>query len=243
MKALVVRGGWEGHSPVAATDRYIAALRESGHKVTASETLDSYLDADTLAETDLIVQCWTMGIITAEQQAGLSAAVHAGTGFAGWHGGVIDAFRAEPAYQFMTGGQFVHHPEEFVEYEVRTTSDHPVVAGLSPFSVTTELYHVHVSPEVEILAVTGEAMPVTWLRRWGAGRVFVTTIGHTLDDLRLVQRVSARRGAMAVAWLAESAGALVAPLNCLVALSCSARSAAVFRPRRRDAARRCGPAR
>jgi len=186
MKALVVRGGWEGHSPVAATDRYIAALRAAGHEVTASETLDSYLDADALAGTDLIVQCWTMGTITAGQLAGLSAAVHAGTGFAGWHGGVIDAFRAEPGYQFMTGGQFVHHPEEFVEYEVRLTPEgagHPVVAGLSPFTVTTELYHVHVSPEVEILAVTGEAMPVTWLRRWGAGRVFVTTIGHTLADL------------------------------------------------------------
>jgi type 1 glutamine amidotransferase len=188
MKALVVRGGWEGHVPIAATDRYIAVLREAGYEVTPSESLDSYLDAEALAGTDLIVQCWTMGTITADQLAGLSAAVHAGTGFAGWHGGVIDAFRSEPGYHFLTGGQFVHHPKEFVEYEVRWApgrADHRVVAGLSPFSVTTELYHVHVDPAVEILAVTGAAMPVTWLREWGAGRVFVTTIGHTMADLEV----------------------------------------------------------
>ena len=187
VKALVVRGGWEGHSPVEASDRYVSVLRDAGHDVTTSESLDAYLDAEALAETDLIVQCWTMGTITADQLAGLSRAVHAGTGFAGWHGGIIDAFRAEPAYHFLTGGQFVHHPKEFVEYEVRVVPDragHPVVAGLSPFRVTTELYHVHVDPAVEVLAVTGDK-PVTWLRRWGTGRVFVTTIGHTVADLEV----------------------------------------------------------
>jgi type 1 glutamine amidotransferase len=79
MKALVVRGGWEGHSPAEASDRYVSVLREGGHEVTTSESLDAYLDAEALAETDLIVQCWTMGTITADQLAGLSGAVHAGT--------------------------------------------------------------------------------------------------------------------------------------------------------------------
>jgi len=45
----VVRGGWEGHAPVEATDRYAAELEGLGYWVTVSETLDSYVDAALLA--------------------------------------------------------------------------------------------------------------------------------------------------------------------------------------------------
>jgi uncharacterized protein len=194
-RALLVRGGWAGHEPVAATDRYAAALRASGYSVVASQTLDAYLDD--LSEVDLIVQCWTMGQASEEQVAGLDAAVRAGTGFAGWHGGVVDAFRDRPAYHLLTGGQFVHHAKEFVRYEVRVVADHPVVAGLGAFEVFTEQYYVHADPSNQVLAVTNylddpdlpwvgnPVMPVTWVRRHGAGRVFVTTIGHRLADLEV----------------------------------------------------------
>jgi type 1 glutamine amidotransferase len=200
--ALVVRGGWEGHCPVEATDRYVAELEDRGCRVTTSQTLDSYLDAAALARTDLIVQCWTMGTITLEQLAGLSAAVRAGTGLAGWHGGIVDSFRNATGYQLITGGQFVHHPREFVEYTVRPApgrESHPLVAGLGEYSVRTEQYYVHVDPSVDVLAVTdfvddpdmpealGRTMPVVWTRAWGAGRVFVTTLGHKLDDLEVPQ--------------------------------------------------------
>lgn len=177
--ALVVRGGWPGHAPVAASDRYAGELRSRGYHVTTSETLDSYLDAELLGRTDLIVQCWTMGEITGPQVEGLTAAVRAGTGFAGWHGGIVDSFRNETRYQLMTGGQFVYHPADFVDYTVRT--------GGSKFDVHTEQYYVHTDPAVEVLAVTdfvedGTTLPVTWTRNWGDGKVFVTTIGHKLDD-------------------------------------------------------------
>ncbi|MGJ5893864.1 ThuA domain-containing protein [Streptomyces niveiscabiei] len=200
--ALVVRGGWEGHVPVPATDLRAADLKEAGYQVTVSDSLDSYLDEDLLAGTDLIVQCWTMGEITRDQMTGLSRAVRAGTGFAGWHGGIVDAFRAEPRYHLMTGGQFVHHPREYSTYQVRPlpgAAGHPVIEGVTPFLVTTEQYYLHMDPAVEVLAVTdylddpehpelaGTVVPVTWTRSWGAGRVFVTAIGHTLDDLAVPQ--------------------------------------------------------
>jgi type 1 glutamine amidotransferase len=196
-RALVVRGGWGGHVPVPASDRYVAALKEDGYDVTVSDTLDSYLDEYLLAETDLIVQCWTMGQITADQVTGLVRAVRAGTGFAGWHGGIIDAFRSETRYQLMTGGQFVHHPREFTTYQVRTVVDHPITAGIEPFTVTTEQYYLHMDPAVEALAVTnyagdpenpelaGAVMPVVWTRNWGAGRVFVMAVGHQTADLEV----------------------------------------------------------
>jgi uncharacterized protein len=195
--ALVVRGGWEGHVPVAASDRYAGVLKDSGFDVTLSDSLDSYLDEELLADTDLVVQCWTMGTISREQARGLSRAVRAGTGLAGWHGGIVDSFRTEPAYSLITGGQFLHHPRGFVNYLVRPVSDHPVVAGISAFTVTTEQYYMHVDPGNEVLAVTdfvadpdypdlaGVVMPVTWIRHWGEGRVFVTAIGHNMADLEV----------------------------------------------------------
>ena len=201
-QALVVRGGWEGHVPVAASDRYVQALKEADYQVTVSDTLDSYLDQELLAGTDLVVQCWTMGEITGPQAAGLSRAVRAGTGFAGWHGGIVDSFRNETSYQLMTGGQFVHHPRQFVTYQVRPVPErahHPALGGVTAFTVTTEQYYLHVDPANDVLAVTdieddpdlpelaGTVMPVTWTRRWGAGRVFVTTVGHNLADLETPQ--------------------------------------------------------
>lgn len=201
-RALVVRGGWEGHVPVAASDRYAKALAESGFDVTVSDSLDSYLDEALLAATDLVVQCWTMGTISREQAEGLSRAVRAGTGFAGWHGGIVDSFRAETGYSLITGGQFVYHPRGFVTYEVRPVADraeHPALAGIGAFTVTTEQYYMHVDPGNDVLAVTeyvddpaypdlaGTVMPVTWTRQWGKGRVFVTAIGHRMADLEVPQ--------------------------------------------------------
>lgn len=93
-------------APVAATDLYVTALKGDGYAV--SDALDSYLDADLLAATDLVVRCWTMGEITGPQVEDPSQAVLAGTGLAGRHGGIVDAFRAETRYHMMTDGQFVH---------------------------------------------------------------------------------------------------------------------------------------
>jgi type 1 glutamine amidotransferase len=215
-RALVVRGGWEGHVPVPASDRYGKVLRESGFEVTLSDSLDSYLDEARLAATDLVVQCWTMGTMSSQQADGLSHAVRSGTGFAGWHGGIVDAFRGEPLYSLVTGGQFVYHPRGFVRYQVRPVADradHPVLAGVEAFTLTTEQYYVHVDPGIDVLAVSdfvadpaypdlaGVVMPVTWTRRWGRGRVFVTTIGHSVSDLEVPQVDAMIRAGMA--WAAR----------------------------------------
>lgn len=194
-RALVVRGGWEGHRPVTITDLFVPFLRENGFTVETADTLDVYTDTGLLAATDLVVQCWTMGEIGAEQCAGLAAAVRAGTGLAGWHGGIVDSFRGNVDYQLLTGGQFLTHPPGFSDHTVRISperADHPVVAGLADFDVHTERYWMSTDPLIEVLATIGfEAdelrsrpvtMPAVWTRTWGAGRVFVSTIGHKPDD-------------------------------------------------------------
>ena len=143
---------------------------------------------------DLIVPVWTMGQMSKEQERGLLDAIAAGTGVAGWHGGMADSFRTSTEYQFMVGGQWVAHPGNVIDYTVQITShDDPITAGLSDFAMHSEQYYLHVDPSNEVLATTtfsgeyapwiaGTVMPVVWKRRWGNGRVFYCSLGHQAVD-------------------------------------------------------------
>jgi len=203
----VVRGGWDGHRPVECTELFTGFLRSHGFELTVVDDLAVYEDATAMAGLDLIVQCWTGGRLTEAQESGLLARVRAGTGFAGWHGGVVATFPDSNGYQYMMGGRFICHPGGFVDYDVKLTSAHSIVDGLADFSVRTEQYFCHVDPTLEVLATTtftgehgapetaGAVMPVVWLRRYGAGRVFVSTLGHAPADLEVPQtRTITERG-------------------------------------------------
>lgn len=206
-RVLMVAGGWEGHEPQQCAELFAGVLRTDGYEVTLSDTLDAYLDETAMAEYDLIVPVWTMGQITKEQEKGLLDAVAAGTGVAGWHGGMGDSFRINTEYQFMVGGQWVAHPGNLIDYTVQITNHHdPITAGLHDFAMHSEQYYLHVDPSNEILATTtfggedapwiaGTVMPVVWKRRWGAGRVFYCSLGHKAVDFDVPEaREIVRRG-------------------------------------------------
>lgn len=210
MKALIVRGGWDGHRPVESTELFVPFLRGNGYEVRIEESPAVYADAGVMAETDLIVQCVTMSEITAEQVAGLRDAVAAGTGLTGWHGGIADSYRASSDYLHLVGGQFVTHPakaaelraggeeDNYLDYLVNMTGlgrAHPVTAGLADFSLTSEQYWVLTDDLCDVLATTTHpaedwqpwhrpvTSPAVWTRQWGRGRIVVTTPGHSLDVL------------------------------------------------------------
>jgi hypothetical protein len=195
-KALIVRGGWDGHEPVEVSEVFQTMLQESGFEVEISETLDTLLDEEKLASLHLFVPLWTMGKISKEQVSAVLEAAAAGMGIAGNHGGMCDAFRESTQWQFITGGNWVSHPGGGdVEYEVNVRrGSSPIVEGIKDFSVTSEQYYLHVDPAVEVLAVTrfpvvrwyhssnGTVdMPVVWTKRWGHGRVFYNSLGHHAD--------------------------------------------------------------
>lgn len=209
-RALVVRAGWDGHQPVQTTDAIIPFLERSGFEVRVEDSSEAYADAELLGGIDLIVQANTMNTITEEALAGLISAVRAGTGFAGWHGGIVDSYRSSTPYLQLVGGQFADHPSRPVAERVGggtdndlvytvdivpSQSQHPIVAGLADFTLETEQYWVLTDDYNDVLATTTIAAraddpwgrpvvcPAVWTRQWGAGRVFVATPGHDLDDL------------------------------------------------------------
>jgi type 1 glutamine amidotransferase len=191
-RALIVQGGWQGHQPREVAELFRGILEAQDFEVDVRDTLDAFVQVD-LQSLDLIVPIWTMGRITGEQLRPVLAAVEAGVGLAGCHGGMCDAFRESTDWQFMTGGQWVAHPGgDGVEYEVRfVRGSDPIVEGLPDFTVRSEQYYMHVDPAVKVLAVTrfpvapgphtpnGPVdMPVVWTKRWGRGRVFYCSLGH-----------------------------------------------------------------
>ncbi len=207
-KALIVWGGWEGHTPERSADVVSDILRTHGFEVVVENKTEVFADPD-LVRYDLIVPAITMSTIDKQPLDGLLAAVRSGCGLAGFHGLMCDSFRQEPAYQFMTGGQWVAHPGDIIDYRVVITkSDDPIVAGIDDFDYRSEQYYMHVDPSNEVLATTrfdgtyfdeidGVEIPVVWKRRYGKGRVFYSSLGHVADEFNVPQmRTIFERGAL-----------------------------------------------
>lgn len=209
-RALIVRGGWDGHHPVAATDMFRPFLAENGFEVRVEESNEVYADAAVMAETDLVVQAVTMSSISDAALTGLRAAVEAGTGLAGWHGGIADSYRGSSDYLQLVGGQFATHPgrhpderpgderDNYLDHTIEITDlgrRHEITAGIDDFVLHTEQYWVLHDDLIDVLATTTHptqdyhpwhrpiVSPAVWTRLWGRGRVFVATPGHTPEVL------------------------------------------------------------
>lgn len=209
-RALVVRGGWEGHHPIEATELFLPFLAGQGYDVRIEESPEIYADRSTMAGIDLVLQSVTMSEASAEAIEGLRNAVAAGTGLTGWHGGIADSYRASSDYLQLIGGQFATHPSKRPELVVGDETDnylphvvkltelgrsHETLVGIDDFALETEQYWVLHDSLIDVLATTTHPVqphhpwhrpivsPVIWTRDWGAGRIFVSTPGHSLDVL------------------------------------------------------------
>jgi type 1 glutamine amidotransferase len=207
-RILFLYGGWDGHEPEKFANYMTGWMKEEGADIQMFTTLDPYTDKTLMDTIDLVIQIFTMSQITPEQEKGLLSAIEKnGTGMAGWHGGMCDAFRNNTEYQFMTGGQWVAHPGGVIGYDVKIVDQKDsVTRGLKNFSMKSEQYYMHIDPNVKVLATTrfngntnywidGCVIPVAWKKSYGKGRIFYTSVGHNLshvleqpDALELLKR-------------------------------------------------------
>ncbi|MEI6578488.1 MAG: ThuA domain-containing protein [Eubacteriales bacterium] len=193
-KALIVFGGWDGHEPELVANRFKGILEKEGLEVTMSQTLEAYADLDFLKSLHLIVPIWTGGNLSGDLCGNVSKAVASGVGMAGNHGGMCDSFRENTEWQFITGGNWISHPGGMIDYKVNLVKNSSsfIVEGIEDFEVFSEQYYLHVDPAVEVLATTRFPletyyhasnkpidMPVIWTKKWGHGRVFYNSLGHT----------------------------------------------------------------
>jgi len=212
-RVFITWGGWNGHEPEQTAGIFADVLAAEGHDVTVSDSLEALADESFMAGIDLLVPVWTMSQIGREQEGGLLKAIRAGTGCAGWHGGMADSFRLNVEYQFMVGGQWVAHPGNIIDYTVNIVDrGDPITSGLNDFAMKSEQYLMHVDPSNEVLATTtfsgeyapwidGTVMPVVWKRRWGQGKIFYCSLGHVASDFKVPEaKEIVRRG---IIWAAR----------------------------------------
>jgi type 1 glutamine amidotransferase len=187
--ALIVWGGWNGHDPEECAAIYRRWLHEDGFSVRVETDPEVFLEPE-IKNLSLIIPCTTMSTISREAATNLAAAIESGVGMGGHHGTMGDSFHDSPVYQFITGGQWVAHPGNIIDYTVDVTRpDDPIMQGIKSFPYTSEQYYMHTDPGNEVLATTtfsgehapwikGVVMPVVWKKMYGAGRVFYSSLGH-----------------------------------------------------------------
>jgi type 1 glutamine amidotransferase len=195
-KALILWGGWDFHDPKPIAELFESILSKEGYEVEVTNDRERLTDSEMMNSLDLFVPHWTAGTLTPEQLKGAVEAVRDhGVGIAGCHGGMCDAFRSEPEWLFMTGGQFVSHPgpvgHSYI-VEFNRANPHPISEGLQDFRFESEQYYLVVDPGVNVLATTTFPqpgadgphtenpcqMPTIWTKKFGKGRVFYSALGH-----------------------------------------------------------------
>jgi uncharacterized protein len=192
-KALIFWGGWKGHTPEQSAAVVCDLLRKNDFSVEMRHGT-KVLNEISLTDFDLIIPVITKSTIKDTELDNLLSAVRSGVGLAGFHGTMCDSFRNRTEYHFMTGGQWVSHPGDIIDYDVLVKStDDPILSGLKNFRYRSEQYYMHFDPSNEVLATTrfsgehlidveGVEMPVAWKRKFGSGKVFYSALGHCVDE-------------------------------------------------------------
>ena len=192
-QALIVWGGWDGHTPERSAAVVADMLKAHDFAVRVEQGTNALADP-AIAKLNLVVPMITMSTIEKSEVDNLCAAVRGGVGLAGMHGLMCDSFRNETEYQFMTGGQWVAHPGNIIDYRINVTKPgDPVMQDIKDFDYRSEQYYMHVDPMIDVLATTtfsgehcdfieGAVIPVVWKKIYGKGRVFYSALGHTADE-------------------------------------------------------------
>lgn len=174
----------------------VEALRAGGRvEIVATEDV-GMLNAATLRGFDAVL-FFTSGElpVTEQQKQELLDYVRSGKGFGGVHS-ATDTFYTWPEYGELIGARFHGHPwVQPVRFDIEDPA-HPAMAGLGTgFTKLEEVYQfrefsrerVRVLMTLDAASVDlraagvnrgTEDFPLTWCRRFGAGRVFYSALGH-----------------------------------------------------------------
>ncbi|MAF53048.1 MAG: hypothetical protein CL694_08565 [Chloroflexi bacterium] len=203
MNLLLISGGphpYEQSTPVLE-----GFIKGAGHEVTVTEDTSALADAAGMNRYDALVfntQRAGDNRLAKAEQSGMASFIEGGKGFVCIHisGAAPDDW---PEYYDITGGGWVmgqsfHPPYGQFTVDVKN-ADHPGAQGISDFHTNDELYmnvefksgndvfitsdfvegtYPRNNPQGEPIHMSGGTYPLGWTRMHGAGRVYVTLLGH-----------------------------------------------------------------
>ena len=201
----MVRGGWDGHQPVEATELFIPFLEHSGYAVRVEESPAIYADAATMAGPTSIVQCVTMSRSTADE---LRACARRSRPAPAWPAGTAASptrTATSSDYLQLIGGQFAtpsgqgagrapRRAGRTTTCRTRWTSPTSAERTRSPRASRTSTWSPSSTgccttttttcwprrPSRSGPGTRGTApitSPAIWTRQWGDGRIFVVDPG------------------------------------------------------------------
>jgi uncharacterized protein len=168
----------------------------NGFDVIITHKAEKYITPENLKNLDVIIFYTTGELpLSNEQKAAFLNFIRSGKGFVGIHS-ATDTFYNWPEYGEMIGGYFDGHPWTQNDTVSINASDrkNPITKHWEEsFKLTEEIYQfkefnrekVTVTMSLDTAntdmtkkGVKAKEFPVTWLRDYGKGRVFYTSLGH-----------------------------------------------------------------
>jgi len=152
-----------------------------GEKIEVTLSKDRSTLSSDLNQYNLLVFAMTAGKLSQAEEDALVNYVDGGKRLFGIHSATV----VEPEnlkYIDMVGGRFVHHSPHH-EFTVKIADPgHPVLANISDFKITDELYVLDRTPSAASILMTAfwenHAQPMLYLRAYGRGRVLYNALGH-----------------------------------------------------------------
>ncbi|WP_435924678.1 ThuA domain-containing protein [Paenibacillus sp. DYY-L-2] len=174
------------YHPLEAVEEKLLQILESGWQVSTTDQYDSLLRENNSAYRLYISYAdrWDRPV-SSEQTAGLLSYVAEGGGLLVLHNGI--SLQARPEMAQMIGARFTGHPAyQELGFHVEMP-EHPVTAGIRPFTMEEEPYRFEMAPlsDHEVLLTyhhEGERYPATWARSYGLGRIAYLMPGHHLES-------------------------------------------------------------
>ncbi len=182
----------ESIRPGAAAIRRLG--REHGLVVDQTEDAGRLNDAELAAYRALVFLSTTGEFLDAAQEAALQRFVERGGGWVGIHAASAGEYDW-PWYGELVGARLARHPA--IQPATVHVADrrHPAMAPLPAlWTRTDEWYDFRINPRgrVHVLATVDESSysgggmgadhPIAWCHQVGAGRVFYTALGHTVES-------------------------------------------------------------
>ena len=186
VRALVFCG--DAWHPAELIQRGLQPLAEAGVRFEFVRGVETR--ADQLLEFPVVILAKGNHVSEDDQQPWIQAAnqslfrdfVRSGGGLFVIHGGAC--YRDWPEVRGVTGGAFLHHPEQCpVTFEPKP--QHSMTRGGEAFSQVDEHYHMVLDDAGADVFLRSQSrygqQPAGWTRREGGGRVCVLTPGHNSE--------------------------------------------------------------
>ncbi len=183
---MILGGEWHDFDGFART--MSSVLAAAGYRIDIADEFNLLLNLSVEGWDGVLAYTCFTGDQGQDTPRGLSHAqasalrhwVRAGGAFLGLHAATVIG-SSGPDYRSLLGGEFQSHPPPFSFTVYPVAQSHPILAGISAFTIHDEFYLQTCDPDVHVHLIAlyeGIAHPMLWSKTEGGGRVVYLAPGH-----------------------------------------------------------------